>query len=292
MDIILIFVLAGSAGGFTWFGFIIYDQVNQVNQVNRESSTIQGNIILIDYSSYTMTKKERFLYCSIAGIILYAIGYVFYQHYVISALIASLGLLYPKLRTKELINKRKQELGLQFKQALYSLSSALGAGKSIENAFREVVNDLRLLYPDPSTHIIREFEIINRSVENGDSIEKAVVNFAERADVEDIHSFADVFVTCKRTGGDLVEVIRSTSNIIGDKLDIQQEIVVLIAQKKLESQILTLAPLAMVALLSYSAPDYMEPMYQFGTGPIIMTIGLVLLGTAFWLSRWIMNIKV
>lgn len=293
MDIIILAIISGL---LTWLGFLLFDQKRK-KQLEQSSSSdqlqsVQKNKVIIHYSEYMMSIKEKIFYICLAGVVLYSIGFIFYQNNIASFLLALGALYYPRIRTKEIIEKQKQELGLQFKQALYSLSSALGAGKSVESAFQEAGNDLSLLYPDPNTFIIREFEIIHRRIENGEPIESAVMDFSSRADVEDIANFADVFVTCKRTGGDLVEVIRRTSNIIGDKLDIQQEIHVLIAQKKFESKILSVAPLIIVALLSYSSPDYMEPLYEFGIGPIVMTVALLLLGLAFWLTRWIITIKV
>ncbi|OEF99076.1 pilus assembly protein TadB [Vulcanibacillus modesticaldus] len=248
--------------------------------------------LIIDYSTYQMSIKERIFYSIMAGMVFFVIGYIFYQSMIISSILAIFGLYYQKIQQKKLSEKRKQELVLQFKQALYSLSSALVAGKSVENAFKEVVKDLRMLYPDPNTYIIREFEIINQRVQNGQAIEKAVGDFSNRADIEDITNFADVFITTKRTGGNLVEVIRRTSNIIGDKLEIQQQISILIAQKKLEAQILSIAPFLIVGLISYSSPDYMAPLYQLGLGIVIMTISLILLAFSYWLSNKIMNIKV
>jgi len=44
--------------------------------------------------------------------------------------------------------KRKSELNLQFKDLLYSISASLTAGKSVETAFKEALNDLCILYPD------------------------------------------------------------------------------------------------------------------------------------------------
>src|SRR5699024_12551780 len=96
---------------------------------------------------------------------------------------------------------------MQFKEAISSLSSSLAAGRSIENSFKEVVTDLYLLYPDPNTYIIREFEIINRRIENGETIERAIQDSGVRSDIEDIMNFATVFITCTRTVRYLVEVI-------------------------------------------------------------------------------------
>ncbi|MDK8181843.1 type II secretion system F family protein [Paenibacillus sp. UMB4589-SE434] len=246
---------------------------------------------VIDYSIYRLSLVERLSAIILAGVMLGAIGIIFYKNVIMAVLLALLGLLYPKLRRKQLMQKRKDELSLQFKQALYSLSSSLAAGKSVENAFREVLKDLRLLYPDPSTYILREFEIINNRVATGEPIEAALQDFSARADIEDIANFADVFVTCKRSGGDIVEVIRRTANIIGEKLEIKQDISVMIAQKKFEARALGIIPFGLVALLGYMSADYMAPLYT-GVGYVIMTVALVILIGALFLIQRIMNIKV
>lgn len=248
---------------------------------------------VIDYSIYTMTKKERLLTVLLASFVFYAIGYIFYQNHIISIILSLLGFLYPKYRTKQLILKRKQELTLQFKQVLYSLASSVTVGKSVENAFKDIIDDLNMIYPDPNTYIIQEINRINKKVENGETIENALKEFAERADVEDISSFADVFIISKRTGGDLSQIIRNASNIIGDKIEIQQDITIMIAQKKFESRILNLAPFAIVLLLSFSSPDYMAPLYEMNSGgSLVMTASLILLAISFFVSERMMRIKV
>lgn len=149
------------------------------------------------------------------------------------------------------------------------------------------------MYPDPNTEIIQEFEIINRRIENGETIENAILDFSIRSDMEDIQNFADVFITCKRTGGNLVEVIRRTSDIISEKIDIQQEVAVMIASKKFESRILSVAPVGMILLLKYSAEDYLAPMYDWSSGgPLIMTVCLGILVFSYWYGQRIMDIKV
>ena len=72
----------------------------------------------------------------------------------------------------------------------------------------------------------------------------------------------------------------------------QQEIKVLVAQKNLESKILGVIPLIMVALLSYSSPDYMAPLYRLGTGSVVMTIALILIVFSYWVTKRIINIQV
>ncbi|QQZ11442.1 type II secretion system F family protein [Heyndrickxia vini] len=264
--------------------------VEKKQEANRNRyRKVEGH--LIDYSKYHLSTKEYLFYSLSAMIVLFLIGILFYENIFIALIVAALGLLFPKMQRKKLLRKRKEKLSVQFKEAIASLSSSLAAGRSIENSFKEVVNDLKLLYPDPNTYIIREFEIINRRIENGETIERAIEDFALRSDIEDIMNFSDVFITCKRTGGNLVEVIRRTADVISEKIDIQQEVQVMVAQKKFESRILSVMPIGMIALLKYSSGDYLAPLYK-NLGPVIMTFCLGLLGFSYWLSQRIMNIKV
>ncbi|MDY0395113.1 type II secretion system F family protein [Virgibacillus halophilus] len=252
-----------------------------------------GGETLIDYATYRLSFQEKVKYSLLAAAVIFCVAYLFYDNIIISLIAACFGMIYPKFKRKQLIEKRKDELSMQFKEAISSLASSLAAGQSIENAFRDVLRDLKLLYTDDQTYIIKEFNLINRRVENGEIIERAVDDFANRSDVDDIRNFADVFITCKRTGGDLVEVIKRTADIITDKIEIQQDIKVLISQKKFESKIMAVAPLGIILFLRLSSPDFIKPLYQFGTfGPIVMTVALVMVVCGLLISQKIMDIKV
>jgi len=247
---------------------------------------------LIDYDVYLMSKKEWFFYFSLGAVFLFFVAYVFYQSIVLSALVAPLAFFYPRIKAKEIIVQRKKELALQFKEALYALSSSLMAGRSLESAFKEALKDLYLLYPNSQTYIIQEFTYISRRIDMNVTIEDALVDFAQRAHLEDIDSFVDVLLISKRTGGNIVEIIKNTSTIIGDKLQIKQEIDTLLAEKKFEQKILNVMPIVMILLLTWSTGDYMGPVFTTFFGKLIMTIAVLLLGLAYYLSKKIMTIEV
>lgn len=222
----------------------------------------------------------------------YAIGYLFYHH-ILAALVCSLiGLKVPAWRRKSGIRKQKEELKTQFKQGLHALVSSLTAGRSIENAFASAAADLQLLYTNPKTYILVEFERINRKIQNGETVEEALMDFCSRSDLEELRQFTEVFATCKRTGGNLAEVMRRTAHMIGDKMEIQQEISVQLAQKRFESKILGAAPLVVVGMLYWSSPDYMAPLYGNTTGIAIMTFCMLLFGGCWLLTGKLMEMKV
>ncbi|MFZ5988479.1 MAG: type II secretion system F family protein [Bacillota bacterium] len=261
-------------------------------------STVQNEAVAAnnfnntDYNVYIMSLKEKILYTLLAACVIFGVAFVFYQNWIISALVSPIALFYPRIKTGDIVEKRKNELNIQFKDMLYSLSSSLTAGKSVETAFRDVLKDLEIIYPDPNTDIIREVEYIIRKIEMNETVESALEDFAKRSHLEDIENFVDVFYTSKRTGGNIIEIIKNSSNIISDKIEIKQEIHTMLAQRKFEQKVLNVLPILLILFLAVSSGDYMYPVFHTVLGRIIMTVSIILLAIAYFISKKIMNIKV
>ena len=247
---------------------------------------------LTDYDVYVMTKSEKMFTIVVAAIALFAVGYVFYHSLILSALLALFAVKAPKIRTRQIIDKRKNQLSLQFKDMLYSLSSALSVGKSVETGIRDSLQDLQVIYPDSETDILVELGLILRGLGMNNTIEDMFGQFAERAHLEDIDNFVDIFVTCKRTGGDLIEVMRSTSNTIGDKIEVKQEIETMISGKKYEFNFLMILPVIMVLFLTLTSGDYMAPVFTTIVGRIAMTVAIAIFALAYVVGSKIMKINI
>ena len=116
--------------------------------------------------------------------------------------------------------------------------------------------------------------------------------FAERAHLEDIENFTDIFVTCKRTGGDLIEVMRSTSSTIGEKIEVKQEIDTTISGKKFEFNTMMAMPVVMVLFLTVTSGDYMEPVFTTIPGKLAMTAAIGIFGISYLVGSKLMKIRV
>lgn len=247
---------------------------------------------LRDYDTHRMSRKAYGGYVVAALAALAALDYVFYRSFWVWLALAPAALLFPGHRKKRIIARQKQELLVQFKEALYVISASLTAGKSVEMAFRTALTDLRLLYADPDTPILKELEIIVRKMELNGTIEEALIHFSRRAHLEDVSSFTEVFVTCKRRGGNLVEVIKNTSDTIADKIRTREEIETLVTEKRFEQKVMNAMPIVMVFILNSSSPEFMVPVYTTVLGRLGMTLAVALFAGAYVLSDRIMQIEV
>ncbi len=245
---------------------------------------------MTDYRIYRLNKFEKLWAIGLGCTFCFVGIWLMYRHSLIALALAPIGLLYPRQYAKALCRRRREKLRLQFKEALQALSSLLSAGRSVENAFMSLENDLVLLIGDAQSDFMTELRVITNRLSNGEPLEAGLQDFARRSDLEEVRNFADVITICKRAGGDLVEVVRRTSQLIGEKLEVELEVSVLVSQKKFESRIMMAMPFAFVGILGFMAADYMQPLHE-GMGIIVLTVCLfLLLGCSWWMFR-IMDIK-
>lgn len=218
-------------------------------------------------------------------------GLLFYNNLWISCILLFLFPYYLKKQKKLQIEKEQFELEIAFQDALQSLTSALEAGYSVENSLNEIIKDLKIIYPK-DTKIIIEFEFMKRQIENNISIETVFLEFANRTRLEDIESFAEVFLTAKRTGGDIVKIAKTTCTTIAEKTEVLQEIQTMITAKKFETKIMKLVPYIMLSYFRLFSPDYLDVLYGNLAGIILMSILLLLYQGANILARTIIEIEI
>ena len=100
--------------------------------------------------------------------------------------------------------------------------ASLNVGYSLENAIKETKKDLDILY-NGQTAIQREFTYMIRQVFVQIPTEQILEEWADRVKQEDLQNFVNVFVTAKRSGGDLLSIIRDSIGQIRDKIEVEEK---------------------------------------------------------------------
>ena len=235
--------------------------------------------------------KKTFLFVLQAAVIIGAVGIIFYNSLIASLVLSPLIAVYVKQKRKEERRKKEERLAQEFKDGIIAVSFSLNVGYSIENAFREARKEMAVLHGEDSA-IVKEFGIICNRMSQNDNIEDILEDFAVKSKAEDILYFAEVFRYAKRSGGDLIAIIRNTAAIISDKNEVAKEINTIISGKKMEQTVMNIVPFGIILYLRLTSPEFIEPLYGNITGIIVMTACLIVYAAAFVTGRRITDIRV
>lgn len=244
-----------------------------------------------NYNEYHFTKKEFLKYLFQSILLCVMINYLFYKTVWMFLLMLPIPVIFMKWKKKQLIRERRKNLNYQFKDALNSLSVAVQAGYSIENAVRACTRDLERLY-DRKTDIMEEFHYIESQQRVSVPVEELFLDLGERSGVEDIENFASVFYTAKRTGGDMDQIIQKVSRMLGDKIDVKKEIEATLAAKKSEQFIMSMMPAGIILYLQVTSPGFLNVLYGNPFGICAMTVCAAIYGCAYWMGKKIVDIEV
>ena len=192
---------------------------------------------------------------------------------------------------KECICKKQQEFLTQFKEMIQSVSASLNTGYSIENAIRICQRELQVLYEENAL-IMQELQLIIRQLKVQIAVEQVMEDMAYRTGLEDVESFAAVFVAAKRSGGDMMAIIQNTSRQIADKIDVKREIDTMLASKKYEFRIMSVVPYVMIGYMLLSFPEFMSCLYGNMMGAGVMTICFGIYMTAYYIGAKLIEIDV
>lgn len=228
----------------------------------------------------------------IKGIVRYSIaGIIFYRSILGIIILLPYVFFFIRQEKEKLYRQQKERLMLGFRDGIQCILAALEAGYSMENAIEEAIKDLSMMYQEES-EIQKEFVFINRQVKNNIPIEKAMEQFAIRSNLEDIKNFAEIIKTAKRTGGDVIKIIRTTTRSMSDKLDVKREIQTLVTAKQFDLTILKGIPFGIILYLGIFSPGFLSPLYHNAFGIVFMSFVLVLYLSLCRLAEHIVKIEV
>ena len=241
------------------------------------------------YTRMRRADVARYLAGDVVLILL--IGVLFYDSVASAVFLipAVFWLLQEQRRT--LRRRREREMQRQFLDAIQMMAASLQSGYSVENAVRAAVQELEKLYPS-GAFIVQEFRNMVVQLERNQSVEELLQDLGERSQVEDLKSFAEVFLTAKRTGGDLLHVIRNTASCIRQKQETLAEIETVLTGKMTEQKVMSLMPLLILLYVRLTSPEFLAGMYGNLTGQAVMTVCLLIYAVSYLWGKNIVRIEV
>ncbi|HJA30770.1 MAG TPA: kinase [Candidatus Eisenbergiella pullicola] len=255
--------------------------------VPKKGLTGQGN----DYHVYAMNSKEKAMAFLLGFGIAFAVIWLFFKILLLAFIVGvGTGIFIQKYYCSHLCERRKKTLLMQFRDMLESLTSSYSSGKNTNGAFADAYGDMIQIYGERAD-IVQELKIILTGINSNINIEVLLADFADRSELTDIKSFADVFDVSVKQGGNIKDIIAATRDIINDKIEIELEIGTLLSGNKNELNIMMIMPLIIIVSMEGMGSE----MTVTGNSLLNVLIKILALGmfaAAYVLGKKITTIKI
>ena len=196
-----------------------------------------------------------------------AAAWLFYQSRIAVVILSPFAFPYCLYRLKGEREKKKKILSEQFRELLGSVNNALRSGDSPENAFREGYREMVYEYGEYAP-ITRELTWLVGGLDNRIPLEKLLDDLAERAGTEEIREFAEIFRIAKRGGGNMTEILSRTAALIEERLDVENEISIMLGNRRLEQRIMDVTPFMIIFYIGIRVHDAVPWRIPVRTGSV------------------------
>lgn len=198
---------------------------------------------------------------------------------------ALLVLALPKRILVLLKARRLKRFNEQLVDALMTMSNALRSGASILQAFEHIVKD-------GQNPIAQEFSFFLQQTRVGVKFEEALANLDKRVNSEDLTLMIRAIEIARQTGGNLTEVFEKIAATIRERLRIQERVLTLTAQGRMQGIVVGVMPLGLAGVMFILDPGMMVNFFSTPVGILLGLVVLALEAVGALLIRKIVNIDI
>lgn len=238
----------------------------------------------MDYSTYQLERKESLL-ITLQGLGITALIAIFcYRHILALALGILILPLWRRMQYQRLLKKQTNALRREFLEALQSVSGALYAGYSMENAWLSAREDLHMIYQGKSM-MVREIDHMLKALSIGKNLGMILRDLGERSGLEEVKTLCQVLEFAMKAGGDFSKIIQSAIGRMLDQYEVCLEIDAITAEKQLEYKIMLIVPVGIIIYISLASPGYLDAIYTTLLGRVVMSLCLVAYAAAIYMAK-------
>lgn len=212
-------------------------------------------------------------------------GWTFIRGLVGGVLGGALGWNVPRVVIAIMKKRRIRRFNLQLVDSLVTMSNALRAGFSIQQAFELVVRE-------GQNPIAQEFGTFIRQTRVGMRMEDAMESLQGRVGSDDLTLMIAAIETARQTGGNLTEVFDKIAHTIRERMRIELRIRTLTAQGRLQGIVVGAMPVILGVAMFFLDPVMMATFFRSAAGVTVLALVGVLEIIGVLVIRKIINIDV
>jgi len=167
--------------------------------------------------------------------------------------------------------QRQKKFTTEFAPAIETIVRSVKSGLPINEALKVVSTEI-------AEPVASEFKLLVESLKVGVTIEEGLKRMHERMPTAEANFFAIVMTIQTKTGGNLSEALSNLATVLRDRKRMQAKIRAMSSEAKAGASIIGSLPPGVAALIYFSTPNYIQPMFTTTMG------NLLLLGCGVWMA--------
>jgi len=232
------------------------------------------------------TTPSSILVMSLISAGMAAIIVVFFVRHPLAPLVAApIGLVLPFAWLAQRRSSRFKKFEEQFPDALDLLSRAIRAGHAFQTSLGMVGEEL----PEP---VGPEFKKTFERQNFGLPLREAMDELSDRVTILDVRFFVTAVAIQRETGGNLAEILDNLAHVVRERFKIRRQVRVHTAHGRFTGYVLLALPPALGVVLTYLAPEQMQPLFRERMGQMMILTAMVLQTIGFIWIRQVIKIEV
>jgi len=240
---------------------------------------------LIEQSGIRTTPSSMLVMSLIAALLAAVIVAFFVRHPLAPLVAAPIGLVLPFAWLVHRRSSRFRKFEEQFPDALDLLSRAIRAGHAFQTALGMVGEEL----PEP---VGPEFKKTFERQNFGLPLREAMDELSDRVTILDVRFFVTAVAIQRETGGNLAEILDNLAHVVRERFKIRRQVRVHTAHGRFTGYVLLALPPALGVVLTYLAPEQMQPLFRERMGQMMLIAAMVMQTIGFIWIRQVIKIEV
>lgn len=180
--------------------------------------------------------------------------------------------------------KYEQRFVDQLPQALDLMANALSSSSSLVQSIEHAVRESR-------PPIKNELLMVVEHLGVGMNLDQALDQLYQRLPVPEMEILISALIIQRRVGGNLSKLLARTSELLREKIELKNELMVQTAQSRMSGKVIGLMPLVVVGFLMLIDREFIAPLFTTSLGLVILTFAGLAELAGFLLIRKVLDIE-
>jgi tight adherence protein B len=177
-----------------------------------------------------------------------------------------------------LCRKRQKMFLLELPNSLDIIIRGVRSGLPINDGFKIVANES----PAP---VGPEFALLIEGQKLGLTIDQGLERMFERIPIPEVNFLAIVINIQSKAGGNLAEALSNLSNVLRDRKKMKSKFTAVSQEAKSSAAIIGSLPLAIMGIMSFTSPEYVEILWTDKIGK------MMLMGSGVWMLMGVLVMR-